>query len=97
MCVCARAHARMLQNGSPHACMRAGRHLLKLDISDNPMTAEVAESLAQLIKQQPLLRHLNLNDTSLTNDGAEVREWPRMRLWVVASGCLRCLNAVRLG
>ena len=46
----------------------AGHNLLRLDVSDNPMTAEVAASLAACIRQQPHLRCLNLNDTSLTDE-----------------------------
>ena len=34
------------------------------------MTSEVASALCVCLKQQPLLRALNLNDTSLGNDGA---------------------------
>ena len=36
------------------------------------MTPEVAQGLAACIKQQPNLRVLNLNDTSLTDEGVEV-------------------------
>ena len=42
---------------------------MKLDLSDNPMTSEVAEELAQTLRQQPLLKALNLNDTSLGDVG----------------------------
>lgn len=47
----------------------AGQCLVRLDLSDNPMTAEVAEALAACIHQQPKLQALNLNDTSLTDEG----------------------------
>ena len=47
----------------------AGRTLLRLDLSDNPLTSEVADSLSSMLAQQPLLRSLNLNDTSLTDEG----------------------------
>lgn len=50
-----------------YAC--TGRCLQRLDLSDNPMTSEVAESLADMLKGQPQLRILNLNDTSLEDDG----------------------------
>ena len=46
-----------------------GQQLVKLDLSDNPMTSEVAAELAQTLRQQPLLRVLNLNDTSLGDEG----------------------------
>lgn len=36
------------------------------------MTAEVAPGLAALIKAQPRLRALNLNDTSLLDDGTSL-------------------------
>lgn len=42
---------------------------MRLDISDNPMTEEIAPAAAALIRAQPNLKYLNLNDTSLTNDG----------------------------
>ncbi len=41
----------------------------KLDLSDNPMTAEVASALARTIMGQPQLRALILNDISLTDEG----------------------------
>ncbi len=34
----------------------AGRNLVKLDISDNPMTAKVATALAALVQAQPNLK-----------------------------------------
>jgi len=42
---------------------------VKLDLSDNPMTAEVADALAHTISAQPQLRTLILNDISLTDEG----------------------------
>ena len=45
-----------------------GHHLIRLDVSDNPMTSEVAPALAACIRQQPNLKFLNLNDTSLTDE-----------------------------
>ena len=47
----------------------AGNCLQRLDLSDNPMTGDVAESLAEMLKGQPHLRALNLNDTSLEDAG----------------------------
>lgn len=41
----------------------------RLDLSDNPMTGDVAESLAEMLRGQPHLRALNLNDTSLEDAG----------------------------
>ena len=40
-----------------------------MDLSDNPMTAEVAPALAELLLRHPELVALNLNDTSLTDEG----------------------------
>lgn len=42
---------------------------MKLDLSDNPMTAEVAPALAETVRRHPELRVLNLNDTALSDDG----------------------------
>ena len=50
-------------------CAFPGNCLQRLDLSDNPMTGEVAESLAAMLKGQPHLRALNLNDTSLEDEG----------------------------
>lgn len=47
----------------------AGNCLQRLDLSDNPMTGDVADSLAEMLKGQPHLRALNLNDTSLEDAG----------------------------
>ena len=47
----------------------AGASLRRLDLSDNPMTAEVAPALAEVLLRHPGLVALNLNDTSLTNEG----------------------------
>lgn len=44
---------------------------MKLDLSDNPLTEEVAQELAACLAKQPNLKHLNLNDTGLTDDGIE--------------------------
>ncbi|MEW5318498.1 MAG: hypothetical protein WDW38_009714 [Sanguina aurantia] len=49
--------------------LSAGFHLVRLDLSDNPMTPAVAPALAQLILLQPSLTALNLNDTSLGDRG----------------------------
>ena len=44
---------------------------MKLDLSDNPLTEEVAAELAACVAKQPRLRHLNLNDTGLQDEGVE--------------------------
>lgn len=48
-----------------------GSSLVRLDLSDNPLTEEVAGALADCLGRQPHLRHLNLNDTSLQDEGVE--------------------------
>ncbi len=47
----------------------SGHSLVKLDLSDNPMTAEMAEDLAETLRRQPNVRALILNDMSLTDEG----------------------------
>ena len=42
---------------------------MKLDLSDNPMTADMAEDLAETLKGHPRLKALILNDMSLTDEG----------------------------
>ena len=49
--------------------LAAGTCLQQLDLSDNPMTSEVADALAQMLRSQAHLRILNLNDTSLEDEG----------------------------
>ncbi|WIA30005.1 hypothetical protein OEZ86_000102 [Tetradesmus obliquus] len=49
--------------------LMAGGSLVRLDLSDNPLTEEVAPALAACLAAQPQLQHLNLNDTSLTDEG----------------------------
>uniref|UniRef100_A0A7S0R6D9 WPP domain-containing protein n=1 Tax=Chlamydomonas leiostraca TaxID=1034604 RepID=A0A7S0R6D9_9CHLO len=68
------ASSRVGPQGGMALCQAlcTGRSLVRLDVSDNPMTEEVAPALAALIRAQPGLKALNLNDTSLTNDGAVV-------------------------
>lgn len=44
---------------------------MRLDISDNPLTEEVAPALAACLAAQPHLTYLNLNDTSLTDEGVQ--------------------------
>ena len=66
---------------------------MRLDISDNPMTSEIAEDLAAALRQHAGLRCLNLNDTSLGDEGvatvaeavAEAAQQLEvgMRVWVV--------------
>jgi Ran GTPase-activating protein (RanGAP) involved in mRNA processing and transport len=46
--------------------------LERLDLSDNPLTSEVAEELAAAIKAQTCLKELVLNDTSLGDEGVIV-------------------------
>lgn len=50
--------------------MDSGEALVRLDLSDNPMTAEVAPALAATIRWQSQLKVLNLNDTALSDEGA---------------------------
>ena len=51
--------------------MCAAGNLVRLEISDNPLTEEVAPALAACLAAQPNLVHLNLNDTSLTDEGVQ--------------------------
>ena len=63
--------------------------MVKLDISDNPLTEDVVPALVGLIKAQPLLRVLNLNDTGLGSKGAaQVR--------VGRSGAHGCMNVMNV-
>lgn len=55
----------------PHMPPSAGCSLIRLDLSDNPLTEEVAGELAACLAKQPHLRHVNLNDTSLQDEGVE--------------------------
>ena len=48
-----------------------GEELEKLDLSDNPMTEEVAPALAEALCKQDKLVRLNLNDTSLKDEGIQ--------------------------
>jgi Ran GTPase-activating protein (RanGAP) involved in mRNA processing and transport len=45
---------------------------VRLDLSDNPMTEEVAPAVAECVRRQPHLKYLNLNDTSLTDQGVKL-------------------------
>ena len=54
------------------APLHAGNCLRRLDVSDNPMTSEVAESLAQMLHRQVHLQILNLNDTGLEDEGVSM-------------------------
>ena len=47
----------------------AGEELQQLDLSDNPMTEEVAPALAEALRRHSGLVRLNLNDTSLKDEG----------------------------
>lgn len=74
-------------------CVCTGQCLQRLDLSDNPMTSEVAESLADMLKGQPQLRVLNLNDTSLEDDGVSTIA----AALVDAGTCLRlCMHHVQV-
>ncbi len=42
---------------------------MRLDLHDNPITAEFAPHLAAVLRQQRRLRALVLNDTSLCDEG----------------------------
>ena len=48
-----------------------GEELERLDLSDNPMTEEVAPALAEALRKQARLVRLNLNDTSLQDEGVQ--------------------------
>ena len=64
--------------GTDHAAWSAGSELQRLDLSDNPMTEEVAPALAEALRQQSGLVRLNLNDTSLQDEGiSAIAEVPR--------------------
>ena len=67
-----------------------GEALVKLDLSDNPMTAEVAPALAEMVRRHPELRVLNLNDTALGDEGvsavAEALSGSAARLEVCPGG-----------
>lgn len=58
-----------MSKGFLHA---AGKCLQRLDLSDNPMTGDVAQALAEMLRQHPHLRVLNLNDTSLEDAGISI-------------------------
>jgi Ran GTPase-activating protein (RanGAP) involved in mRNA processing and transport len=48
------------------------RRLVKLDLHDNPLTPEVAKDLALALEGQDALEELNLNDTSLGDEGIRI-------------------------
>ena len=50
----------------------AGSELKRLDLSDNPMTEEVAPKLAEMLRGQSGLIRLNLTDTSLQDEGISI-------------------------
>lgn len=62
------AHGTVLYFANQITCC-AGKCLQRLDLSDNPMTGDVAKALAAMLQHQPHLRALNLNDTSLEDAG----------------------------
>ena len=53
------------------ALASAGTSLRILDIHDNPMTSEIATDLASVLQKHTGLVRLNLNDTSLGDEGIE--------------------------
>jgi hypothetical protein len=53
----------------PPGPLSAGTSLARLDISDNPMTGEIAADLAAALRRHGGLRALNLNDTGLGDEG----------------------------
>lgn len=74
---CPASHIR----GAEQAASSAGDKLEKLDLSDNPMTEEVAPALAEALRQQSGLVRLNLNDTSLQDEGiSAIAEVPAYHL-----------------
>ncbi len=50
-------------------CTTAGTSLVRLDVSDNPMTGEAASALAQMLGRHAGLQALNLSDTALGDEG----------------------------
>lgn len=49
--------------------MMAGTALLRVDLSDNPMTGAAAPALAAMLRRHPGLLSVNLGDTSLGDEG----------------------------
>ena len=80
----------------------AGVALRRLDLSDNPMTVEVAPALAATLLRHPELVALNLNDTSLTDEGVSaiaqalhacsgsLQVQPKVSLVAMAPLCVTC-------
>ena len=57
---------------NPEGLLRhTGENLERLDLSDNPMTEEVAPALAEALRKQNKLVRLNLNDASLKDEGIQ--------------------------
>jgi len=54
-----------------HALTSGGSSLVSLDIHDNPMTADVAESFGAVLLRHAGLKRLNLNDTCLGDEGVK--------------------------
>ena len=52
--------------------MVAGTALLRVDLSDNPMTGAAAPALAAMLRRHPGLLAVNLGDTSLGDDGVSM-------------------------
>ena len=73
----------------PVSC--AGAALQRLDLSDNPMTEEVAPALAEALRRQSGLVRLNLNDTSLKDEGiSAIAEVPCLQ----SHGCAALLSVL---
>ena len=65
---------------------------MRLDFSDNPLTAEAAPALAAALARQPALRVLNLNDTGLGPDGVAALCGGLLQSYAAAEGACRCLG-----
>ena len=60
----------MLPVSAKVCLVHAGNELVRLELSDNPMTSDVAGELASTIRRHPKLKSLILNDISLCGDGS---------------------------
>eukprot|EP00889_Picochlorum_renovo_P003979 jgi/Picre1/31009/NNA_006367.t1 len=49
-----------------------GHAMVRIDLHDNPLTDESAESLAKAIKSHPCLKALNLNDIAMEDPGIQI-------------------------
>ncbi len=63
--------SRVKQEGGQRlAQVLTGKPLVSLDLHDNILGAETAQALAQTLKDQPRLKHLNLSEACLEDEGA---------------------------